>query len=106
METRLEESTRILEKYPDRIPILVNKKQGCDIPEMEKKKYLVPRDMTLTQFIFVIRKRLVLEPSKALFFTMNDRMEVGNRKISDIYLEHKEEDGFLYITYSSENTFG
>ena len=106
METRLAESTRILEKYPDRIPIIVNKKSGCDIPDIEKKKYLVPRDMTLTQFIYVIRKRLVLEPSKALFFTINNRMEVGNKKISDIYVEHKNEDGFLYITYSSENTFG
>jgi hypothetical protein len=33
-------------------------------------------------------------------------MEVGNKKISDIYVEHKNKDGFLYITYSSENTFG
>jgi hypothetical protein len=26
--------------------------------------------------------------------------------MSDIYEEHKDEDGFLYITYSGENTFG
>jgi len=26
--------------------------------------------------------------------------------MSDIYDDHKDEDGFLYITYSGENTFG
>ena len=26
--------------------------------------------------------------------------------MSDIYEDHKDEDGFLYITYSGENTFG
>ena len=26
--------------------------------------------------------------------------------MSDIYQDHKDEDGFLYITYSGENTFG
>lgn len=26
--------------------------------------------------------------------------------MSSIYEDHKDEDGFLYITYSGENTFG
>jgi hypothetical protein len=26
--------------------------------------------------------------------------------MSTIYEDHKDEDGFLYITYSGENTFG
>jgi len=26
--------------------------------------------------------------------------------MSSIYEEHKDEDGFLYIAYSGENTFG
>jgi GABA(A) receptor-associated protein len=26
--------------------------------------------------------------------------------MSSIYEEHKEDDGFLYIAYSGENTFG
>jgi len=26
--------------------------------------------------------------------------------MSAIYEEHKDEDGFLYVTYSGENTFG
>lgn len=26
--------------------------------------------------------------------------------MADIYEDHKDEDGFLYITYSGESTFG
>jgi GABA(A) receptor-associated protein len=26
--------------------------------------------------------------------------------MSSIYEEHKDKDGFLYVTYSGENTFG
>ena len=26
--------------------------------------------------------------------------------MATVYEEHKDEDGFLYITYSGENTFG
>ena len=26
--------------------------------------------------------------------------------MSEVYDDHKDEDGFLYITYSGENTFG
>jgi len=26
--------------------------------------------------------------------------------MSSVYEDHKDEDGFLYITYSGENTFG
>ena len=26
--------------------------------------------------------------------------------MSDVYEDHKDDDGFLYITYSGENTFG
>jgi GABA(A) receptor-associated protein len=102
----IEEANRIMNKYPDRIPIIIKKKKGSDIPDIDKKKYLVPKDMTLTQFTFVIRKRLTLDSSKALFFTINNKMEAANKTISDIYNDEKHEDGFLYIVYSAENTFG
>ena len=33
-------------------------------------------------------------------------MCISNQSLSEIYDKHKNDDGFLYITYSSENTFG
>ena len=78
--------------------------QQCS--EIDKVKYLVPKDMTMAKFIFIIRKRINLEPSQSLFIMINNSMVVGSRLISDVYDDMKDEDGFLYVTYTSENTFG
>jgi GABA(A) receptor-associated protein len=36
-------------------------------PEIDKKKYLVPTDLTVGQFVYVIRKRIDLNAEKALY---------------------------------------
>ena len=100
------ESDRILSKYPDRVPIIVNKEKISLLPDLKKNKYLVPKDMILSQFIYIIRKNLVISSSEALFITINNKLSQSNKNLIDIYEEEKNEDGFLYITYSSENTFG
>lgn len=105
-EKRSQESKTIKEKYPDRIPIIVQKNKSCDLPEVNKCKYLVPKDMTMGQFLYVIRKRIKLESSKALFIMVDGGLVTGSRNISIIYDDHKDEDGFLYVVYTTENTFG
>ena len=94
------------EKYPDRIPVIVEKATGSDIPDIDKKKYLVPTDLTVGQFVHVIRKRIKLAPEKAIFIFVNNVLPPTAALMSSIYDEHKDDDGFLYITYSGENTFG
>ena len=105
-ETRKCESQRIKEKYQDRIPIIVEKSCKSDIADIDKKKYLVPMDLTLGQFIYIIRKRIKINPEKALFLFVNGKIPSTSQLISTIYNENKDEDGFLYIMYSGENTFG
>ena len=72
----------------------------------DKIKYLVPKDMYISQFVFVIRKRIQLEPSESLFVMINHQLPRSNALIGDIYEEQHNKDGFLYVTYTSENTFG
>ena len=105
-EKRKEESTRIREKYPDRIPVIVEK--SCSfLPDLDKTKYLVPMNLTVGQFVLVVRKRLTLDPSVGIFLFFNNNIMANCSKlISDCYHEYKDEDGFLYIKYSGENTFG
>ena len=104
---RKEEAHRILEKYPDRVQIVVEKKKELDgIIDLDKHKYLVPKDMTLGQFVYVIRRRIKLKPEKAIFVFVNNILPPVAQLISQLYEEHKDEDGFLYLTYGSENTFG
>ncbi len=66
-EKRKSEAERIRAKYPDRVPVICEKADRSDIPDIDKKKYLVPADLTVGQFHYVIRKRIQLAPEKALF---------------------------------------
>eukprot|EP00850_Spirogloea_muscicola_P019691 SM000196S05383 [mRNA] locus=s196:160666:169231:- [translate_table: standard] len=102
---RQAEAARIREKYPDRIPVIVEKAEKSDIPDIDKKKYLVPADLTVGQFVYVIRKRIKLSPEKAIFIFVDNVLPPTAALMSSIYEEHKDEDGFLYFTYSGENTW-
>ncbi|KAF7851058.1 hypothetical protein BT93_L4681, partial [Corymbia citriodora subsp. variegata] len=106
LERRQAESARIREKYPDRIPVIVERAEKTDVPDIDKKKYLVPADLTVGQFVYVVRKRIKLSPEKAIFVFVKNILPPTAAMMSAIYEENKDEDGFLYMTYSGENTFG
>ena len=106
-EDRKKESIKIRTKYPDRIPIIIEK--GSDSPDVnyiDKNKFLVPNDLLINQLLYVIRRRVNINSEKSLFLFCNGKIPSGSSMVSTIYNENQDEDGFLYITYSGENTFG
>ena len=103
---RLKESQSILSKYLNKIPIICVKPTKIKVPNISKTKFLVSRDLTVGQFIFIIRNFIDVNESSALFIFINDYIPPNSACISDIYNLHKESDGFLYITYAIETTFG
>ncbi|CAH8326658.1 unnamed protein product [Eruca vesicaria subsp. sativa] len=106
LEKRQAEASRIRDKYPDRIPVIVERAEKSDVPDIDKKKYLVPADLTVGQFVYVVRKRIKLSPEKAIFIFVKNILPPTAAIMSSVYEEHKDEDGFLYMSYSGENTFG
>ncbi|KAH7516927.1 hypothetical protein FEM48_Zijuj09G0007600 [Ziziphus jujuba var. spinosa] len=105
-EQRVEESRDIVAKYPDRVPVIVERYSSSDLPELEKKKYLVPRDMSIGQFIHILSIRLHLIPGKALFIFVNNTLPQTASLMDSVYESFKDDDGFLYMCYSTEKTFG
>lgn len=74
---------------------------------LDKKKFLVPQELTMSQFVSIIRSRMRIPPSKALFFLVNNRSMVAlSKSLAEIYAENRNEDGFLYIYYASQEVFG
>ncbi|KAL4643284.1 hypothetical protein ACB092_02G082000 [Castanea dentata] len=106
IDERVEDSKNIISKYPDRVPIIIERYSRTDLPEMEKKKFLVPRDMSVGQFIHILSSRLHLAPGKALFVFIKNTLPQTASLMGSIYESYKDDDGFLYICYSSEKTFG
>ena len=106
-EKRKAEAERILKKFPDRIPIIVERSNTCtNVPDIDKQKYLVPSDLTVGQFVYVVRKRIKLASEQAVFVFINNYLPPTASLMSSLYSTHKAKDGFLYMTYSGENTFG
>lgn len=78
--------------------VICEKLEISDIANIDKKKYLVPADLTVGQFVWVIKKRIKIAPETAVFIFIDDVMPPSAALMSSIYDEHKDEDGFLYIT--------
>ncbi|XP_051125583.1 autophagy-related protein 8d-like isoform X2 [Andrographis paniculata] len=105
-EKRREISAQIREKFSDRVPLIIEKAAGSEVPDIDRKEFLVPTDWTVGQFVYVIRNRIKLSAEKAIFIFVDNMLPPTGMLMSAIYEEHKDEDGFIYMTYSGENTFG
>ena len=107
-EERLVESTKVLSKYPDRIPIVCERwASSVSLPDVDRKKYLVPRELTVAQFLYVLRKRMSMPSTQAIFLsTESGQLPSSGQQLQHLYATCRDEDGFLYLRYSGENTFG
>jgi GABA(A) receptor-associated protein len=106
-ERRQKEASEIRQKHASRVPVICEKNERSNVPLIDKKKFLVPNDLTTGQFLYVIRKRMKMSPSEALFLiTENGALPPTSSTLSEIYAKNKSDDGFLYLKYTGENTFG
>lgn len=102
------EADRLRERFPGRVPVLVLRHPGAapDVPRLPKSKFLVPRDLSLGQFIYVVRHNMRMAAEKALFIFVDNVLPTTGTIMSELYAQHKSPDGFLRVVYTSESTFG
>jgi GABA(A) receptor-associated protein len=107
-ELRRKEAVTVRHKYPDRVPVICERAvtSSSRVPEIKKKKYLVPQDVTVGQFTCIIRRQLQMDHAAAIFLFVNGALPPVGARMDEIYREHKDPDGFLYLAYSGESTFG
>jgi GABA(A) receptor-associated protein len=104
-EKRIQECNLISIKYPKRIPIICETHNNN--LKLQKNKYLVPLDLTISQFMMVLRKQMKINPEESLIiYTENNYVLNGNMLFSYIASIYKNSDGFLYLIASKEAVFG
>ncbi|VDL94793.1 unnamed protein product [Schistocephalus solidus] len=84
-EKRLAEGEKIRKKYPSSVPVIVEKSPRARVPTLDKNKYLVPSDLTVGQFYFLIRKRIQLKPEQALFFFVENTIPPTSATMGALY---------------------
>ena len=103
LDVRISEAKRMLRKYPNRIPIIVNCSENVTI---KKRKYLVPIEVKCGQFLYILRKYMNVKSEQAIFMFVNNILPTTSDTMGNIYNTHKNKDLFLYVFITEENTFG
>jgi len=109
LDTRINEATMIMQRYPERFPIIIEYTPIAaeTFKKLTRQKYLVPGNITLGQFIFIIRERLIIPKETALFtFVGNKTLPNITTTMDKLYELYKDDDLFLYIIFTIESTFG
>ena len=88
--TRIQESSQIMKRYPHRIPVIIEPRRDT-ITVMDKKKFMVPKELIFAQLFYVVRKRIRMKPEQALFFFTNNRLITASSSVVDVYEKEKEE---------------
>lgn len=56
---------------------------------------------------FCFRNKIRLNPNQALYLLVNNKTLMSlSLTMAEVYSEHAENDGFLYVTYASQEVFG
>lgn len=91
------------ETHPNRIPVIVKKDASSDIPDMDRKTFLVYGDMPIREFVDFIRVTIRLSRKRPIFLFFKNTEPPTSALMSAIDEANKDEDGFLHITYSGES---
>ena len=94
----------IISKYPDRVPVYVRKAPNAkdNLDDLEKHNYLIPVDMTVENFLHVIRKHVKLSSSQtiSIFISKKDILIPNSSMFGDIYNQYVDDDKMLHIDYT------
>ena len=118
LDERKKQSEKILNKYPDKCPIYLSFDSNIIINENSSRnlnKYIVTTDLTLGQFLTIVRKKINFTSMESLTLFIeeykNDKLKstilaTNSSTIGELYHKHKDNDGFLYLKAVKENVFG
>lgn len=106
--SRRDEVAGIRAKFPSKVPVIVERyHKERDLPLLDKTKFLVPQELTMSQFVTIIRNRMQLSATQAFYLIVNNKSLASmSMTLAEVYKEEKDEDGFLYMVYASQEMFG
>ncbi|PAA67672.1 hypothetical protein BOX15_Mlig022987g1, partial [Macrostomum lignano] len=105
---RQAESAHIKCRFPAKVPVIVERyPRERSLASLDKAKFLVPEELTVGQFAAIIRQRIRIDQNQAFYLLVNNKCLVAmSATLGQVYDCDRDEDGFLYMTYASQEMFG
>ncbi|XP_053133918.1 microtubule-associated proteins 1A/1B light chain 3C-like [Hemicordylus capensis] len=106
---RKSEVAAIRIKFPSKLPVILERyHKEKSLPALNKIKFLVPQELTMGQFVTIIRNRMSLGSSQAFYFLVDGNHSLASMSatMAEVYAAYQDEDGFLYMAYASQEMFG
>ncbi|VDD87631.1 unnamed protein product [Enterobius vermicularis] len=105
---RVKDATEIRAKFPNKIPVIIERFEGDKyLPMLDRCKFLVPDHITVAELMQIVRRKLQLHPEQAFFLLVNEKSMVSNSMtLLQLYQMEADQDGFLYVVYTSMPAFG
>lgn len=103
---RTQETKKLGKEYPEKIPVILIRARNC-MYCLASQKFLVPIDMTMMEFVGKLRRNLFMPAHHGLYFIVSgNRVPALPVSMGQLYGEHSDEDGFLYILYTDQEDKG
>lgn len=90
LSSRIEEVQGIRTKFPNKVPVIVERfHKERTLVQLDKSKFLVPQELTMSQFVTIIRNRMSLNSNQAFYLLIDDKgiasmsMTLGNKFLSN-----------------------
>jgi len=99
-------ANKMRERYKGRLPVLIW--SVIDNIDIVKRKFIVPEGVTMGQFLYILKKQIKnKDAAEAIFLIIHNKniLPLMGDTIGKIYAEHND-NGFLKLAISKENTFG
>ncbi|KAK8389972.1 hypothetical protein O3P69_012888 [Scylla paramamosain] len=66
--SRQQEVANIRNKFPNKIPVVVERyAKETTLPVLDKTKFLVPQELTMSQFVTILRNRMQLQSTMSFY---------------------------------------
>nr|BDC16872.1 ubiquitin like fold super family autophagy-related protein 8e [Sicyoidochytrium minutum DNA virus] len=117
IEIRRQKVHDLMERYPGRVPVIVELDAGVIKAgyEMKYPKLLVFPYTTLSSFMCQVRSRIVstssrfgsgLRSDEAIYLFFDNQLYPITEEIGEIYKKHKADDEILYVSVCFQSSFG
>ncbi|KRX09535.1 hypothetical protein PPERSA_12278 [Pseudocohnilembus persalinus] len=108
LEERKQQSQKQLDKYPNMVPVIVEKYEKSKLSPVNcKKRYLVSHNTLFLEFSQNIKSKLnFASPQHSIYFYIAKQIPSKNNTMKELYQKFKHEDGFLYVEYGEQESFG